>query len=116
MQRFTRLCIFADQRTDKVPRLPHLIRQRACERNLPDHVQAARFAALFDKYQDFSELTPGMIHQLAEKIVVHERDIKDSQNSPQQIDICFRESRHPPRPCPDQQHSGVPFLPESEDR
>lgn len=50
---------------------------------------AARFAALFDKYQDFSELTPGMIHQLVEKIVVHERDIKGSQTSPQQIDIFF---------------------------
>ncbi len=50
---------------------------------------AARFAALFDKYQDFSELTPGMIHQLVEKIVVHERDIKGSQTSPQQIDIYF---------------------------
>ena len=31
---------------------------------------AAKFAALFDKYQDFSELTPAMIHQLVEKIVI----------------------------------------------
>lgn len=50
---------------------------------------AAKFAALFDKYQDFSELTPAMIHQLVEKIVIHEREMKGSQTSPQQIDIYF---------------------------
>ena len=37
-----------------------------------------KFAALFDKYQ----LTPAMIHRLVETIVVHEREMKDSQTSP----------------------------------
>lgn len=41
-----------------------------------------KFAALFDKYQDFFELTPAMIHRLVETIVVHEREMKDSQTSP----------------------------------
>ena len=48
-----------------------------------------KFVRLIESITSFEELTPAMIHQLVEKVVVHEREIKGSQNGPQQIDIYF---------------------------
>lgn len=48
-----------------------------------------RFAELVYSYDPFEPLTPAVINQFVEKVVVHERTIKGSQHSPQQIDIYF---------------------------
>lgn len=50
---------------------------------------ATKFADLFDNYQTFDNLTPAILHQFVDHIVVHERAIKGSPTSPQQIDIYF---------------------------
>lgn len=51
-----------------------------------DSVKADKFIELVRKYTDFSELTPTMIHEFIEKIVVHEAD-KSSGERQQQVDI-----------------------------
>ena len=40
--------------------------------------EAKRFMTLINKYQDFDNLTPAMLNELIDKIVVHERDRKGS--------------------------------------
>ena len=64
-----------------------------CEAAMTDRSRkrgsASKFADLFDNYQTFDNLTSAMVHQFVEKIVVHEREVKGSQTSPQQIDIYF---------------------------
>ena len=50
---------------------------------------ADKFLALIDKYTSFDELTTTMINELAEKIVVHERDRKGCVMTTQKIDIYF---------------------------
>ena len=51
-----------------------------------DSVRADKFIELVKKYTDFSELTPQMIAEYIEKIVVHEAD-KSSGERAQQVDI-----------------------------
>lgn len=51
-----------------------------------DSVKADKFIELVKKYTDFSELTPTMIHEFIEKIVVHEAD-KSNGERQQQVDI-----------------------------
>lgn len=64
-----------------------------CEAALAEQAKkrgsAGKFADLFDNYQTFDNLTSAIVHQFVDKIVVHEREIKGSQTSPQQIDIYF---------------------------
>ncbi len=66
---------------------------RICEAAMADRSRkrgsASKFADLFDNYQTFDNLTSAIVHQFVEKIVVHEREVKGSQTSPQQIDIYF---------------------------
>ena len=45
---------------------------------------AERFIALVDKYQNFDELTTYMLNEFVEKILVHERDRKGSQQTTQE--------------------------------
>lgn len=40
---------------------------------------ASRFMALIDKYEKFEELTPAMINEFVDKVLVHERDRKGSK-------------------------------------
>ena len=65
----------------------------ACEAAMTEHAKkrgaAGKFADLFDNYQTFDHLTSAIVHQFVDKIVVHEREVKGSQTSPQQIDIYF---------------------------
>lgn len=65
----------------------------SCEAALSERTRkrgsASKFADLFDNYQTFDHLTPAILHQFADHIVIHERAIKGSQTSPQQIDIYF---------------------------
>ena len=51
--------------------------------------RSRRFTELVNRYADFTELTPAMIHEFIEKIVVHERDVGFVKVTPQQIDIHF---------------------------
>lgn len=46
------------------------------------------FMKLVNKYLDFEELTPQILHELVEKIVVHER-IKENGKKYQQVDIYY---------------------------
>lgn len=50
---------------------------------------ASRFMALIDKYEKFEELTPAMINEFVDKVLVHERDRKGSTQTTQEIEIYF---------------------------
>lgn len=50
---------------------------------------AEKFAKLIDKYESFDELTPTMINEFVDKILVHERDRKGSTDCRQEIEIYF---------------------------
>jgi len=49
--------------------------------------KAADFIKLVERYTDFTEITQTMLHEFAEKIVIHERDRKGAIDSPQTVDI-----------------------------
>ena len=51
-----------------------------------DSVRADKFMELTRRYTDFTELTPAMLHEFIEKVVVHEAD-KSSGIREQRIDI-----------------------------
>jgi hypothetical protein len=51
-----------------------------------DSVRADRFIEIVRRYTDFSELTPAMIHEFIEKIVVHEAEKCDGERK-QEVDI-----------------------------
>lgn len=48
-----------------------------------------RFIALVDKYESFETLTTAMLNEFIEKILVHERDRKGSQDTTHEIEIYF---------------------------
>ena len=50
---------------------------------------AERFIALIDKYENFDTLTTTMLNEFVEKILVHERARKGSQDTTQEIEIYF---------------------------
>jgi len=52
------------------------------------NIRSRRFAELVNRYTDFTELTPSMLHEFIEKIVVHER-VDRYSHTPQQVDIHF---------------------------
>ena len=50
---------------------------------------AEKFIALTDKYENFDTLTNTMLNEFVEKILVHERARKGSQDTTQEIEIYF---------------------------
>lgn len=50
---------------------------------------AEKFIALIDKYEDFGNITTAMLNEFVEKILVHERDRKGSQDTTQEVEIYF---------------------------
>jgi len=50
---------------------------------------AEKFIALIDKYENFDTLTNTMLNEFVEKILVHERARKGSQDTTQKIEIYF---------------------------
>ena len=50
---------------------------------------AEKFIALIDKYENFDMLTNTMLNEFVEKILVHERSRKGSQDTTQEIEIYF---------------------------
>ena len=61
--------------------------QTAVAKNEDDSGRADRFIKLVNRYINFEELTPAMIHEFVEKIVVHEREDKMVHTSPQKVEI-----------------------------
>ena len=51
--------------------------------------KASRFISLVEQYANFENLTATMLNEFIDKIVIHEREIKSSILSPQQVDIHF---------------------------
>ena len=54
-----------------------------------DTARVEQFLVLAEKYTDFSELTPAMLHEFVDKILVHGPD-KSSGERVQEVDIYFR--------------------------
>ena len=52
-------------------------------------LSAAKFIALVKRYQDFEELTNTMLNEFIYNILIHERENKGRQDSPQTIEIYF---------------------------
>ncbi len=50
---------------------------------------AEKFIALIDKYENFGRLTNTMLNEFVEKILVHERARKGSQDTTQEVEIYF---------------------------
>jgi site-specific DNA recombinase len=50
---------------------------------------AEKFMALIDKYENFDTLTNTMLNEFVEKILVHERARKGSQDTTQEVEIYF---------------------------
>ena len=50
---------------------------------------AEKFIALIDKYENFDTLTNTMLNEFVEKILVHERARKGSQDTTQEVEIYF---------------------------
>ena len=61
--------------------------QSTVERYESGASKANNFIKLVERYTDFTELTQTMLHELIEKIVVHERDRKGAIDSPQTVEI-----------------------------
>ena len=72
---------------------------------------AEKFIALIDKYENFDALTNTMLNEFVEKILVHERARKGSQDTTQEIEIYFNFLGHyiPPSLQP------VPLTPEEQE-
>ncbi|EHL17006.1 hypothetical protein HMPREF9630_01791 [Peptoanaerobacter stomatis] len=51
--------------------------------------RAMKFIRLIERYDNFDELTPTIINEFVEKILVHERDRKGSQTANQKVEIYF---------------------------
>lgn len=62
--------------------------QQELDRISGETVNAEKFLALVKKYTDFSELTPAMINEFVEKILVHEAEGKGMSRT-QEIEIFF---------------------------
>ncbi len=50
---------------------------------------ASKFIALIEKYENFDTMTNTMLNEFVEKILVHERDRKGSQDTTQEVEIYF---------------------------
>ena len=61
--------------------------QTAVDKYADDSERAERFIKLVSRYTDFEELTPAMLYEFVEKIVVHERDNKMVHTSPQKVEV-----------------------------
>ena len=62
--------------------------QQELDRISSESVNAEKFIALVKRYTDFSELTPAMINEFIEKILVHQAEGKGTSRT-QEIEIFF---------------------------
>ena len=63
--------------------------EKAIKRYEKETDRAKKFIRLIERYDNFDELTPTIINEFVEKILVHERDRKGSQNTNQKVEIYF---------------------------
>ena len=63
--------------------------KRLLPANEQSQKSAEKFIALIDKYENFDTLTNTMLNEFVEKILVHERARKGSQDTTQEIEIYF---------------------------
>lgn len=61
--------------------------QTAVEKYEDDNGRAERFMKLAERYTEFDEITPAMIREFVEKIVVHAKENQYVKSSPQKIEI-----------------------------
>ena len=61
--------------------------QSAVEKYEDDNGHAEWFMKLVERYTDFEEITPAMIREFIEKIVVHAKESHYVQSSPQRVEI-----------------------------
>lgn len=62
--------------------------QQEFDRISQETVNAEKFLALVKKYTDFSELSPAMINEFVEKILVHQAEGKGASRT-QEVEIFF---------------------------
>ena len=63
--------------------------EKAIKRYEKETNRAKKFIRLIERYDNFDELTPTIINEFVEKILVHERDRKGSQTANQKVEIYF---------------------------
>ena len=63
--------------------------EKAIKRYEKETDRAKKFIRLIERYDNFDELTPTIINEFVEKILVHERDRKGSQTANQKVEIYF---------------------------
>ena len=63
--------------------------EKAIKRYEKETDRAKKFIRLIERYDNFDELTPTIINEFVEKILVHERDRKVSQTANQKVEIYF---------------------------
>ena len=63
--------------------------EKAIKRYEKETDRAKKFIRLIECYDNFYELTPTIINEFVEKILVHERDQKGSQTANQKVEIYF---------------------------
>lgn len=79
---------YNDEQKELEASIPELQKEIDTLKNECTNVQ--KFLDIVRKYVCVQELTPEVLRTFISKIVVHEREKKHSQTSPQQIDIYFR--------------------------
>ena len=79
---------YNDEQKELEAAIPELKKEIDTLRSECTNVQ--KFLGIVKKYVCVKELTPEVLRTFISKIVVHEREKKHSQTSPQQIDIYFR--------------------------
>ena len=79
---------YNDEQKELEATIPELQKEIDTLKNECTNVQ--KFLDIVKKYVCVQELTPEVLRTFISKIVVHEREKKHSQTSPQQIDIYFR--------------------------
>ena len=63
--------------------------EKAIKRYEKETNRVKKFIRLIERYDNFDELTPTIINEFVEKILVHERDRKSSQTANQKVEIYF---------------------------
>ena len=79
---------YNDEQKELEASIPELQKEIGTLKNECTYVQ--KFLDIVRKYVCVQELTPEVLRTFISKIVVHEREKKHSQTSPQQIYIYFR--------------------------
>lgn len=64
-------------------------KRKGSQRLRAEQKSADKFIALVEKFENFNTMTTAMLNEFVEKILVHERDRKGSQDTTQEVEIYF---------------------------